>query len=350
MGTNVLSYIPGSPTRGKAWGMDPSGDIVGNEKVSTGQEAYFLAYGSTSGVTLPQVNPSDAYAIAYAVKDSSTVVGTEGVASSSAYGVIWTKTGSTWAAAALPGLGGTVLGVYPYPGAYAISSNGIITGSSVNTAGFQDAVTWTNSGSGWVVNDLITHVVTGDNVQNATGMATALAVNSSGVVVGNDNLANFPSISWYACVFQGGNAVTLGSFATTHNHMDSATGINDSGVVVGYADYGGTGTHAFIWDSVHGFRDMNTVYGPRVLIASPRVGPYILPPALTTTGTLPATAATDTGSLRRVRHPRLVARRRQRRRQGGHQRLDDRADGLQQDRRDELVHRRLQRRRQSRHQ
>ena len=107
VGTNVLSYIPGSPTRGKAWGMDPSGDIVGNEKVSSGQKAYFLAYGSTSGVTLPQVNSSDAYAIAYAAKDSSTVVGTEGVASSSAYGVIWTKTGSTWAVAALPGLGGT---------------------------------------------------------------------------------------------------------------------------------------------------------------------------------------------------------------------------------------------------
>ena len=45
-GTDVLSNIPGSPTRGKALPMDSSGDIVGNEKVSTGQLPYFLAYNS----------------------------------------------------------------------------------------------------------------------------------------------------------------------------------------------------------------------------------------------------------------------------------------------------------------
>ena len=41
VGTDVISYIPGSPTRGKAWAMDTSGDIVGNEKVSTGQSRLF---------------------------------------------------------------------------------------------------------------------------------------------------------------------------------------------------------------------------------------------------------------------------------------------------------------------
>jgi probable HAF family extracellular repeat protein len=127
---------------------------------------------------------------------------------------------------------------------------------------YQEPVTWTYSGSSWAATDLITRVPTGSNPQNATGEATVLAVNSGGVAVGNDNLSNFPSTSWYACVFQGGNAVTLGSFPNTQSELDSATGINDSGVVVGYAEYGSSGTHAFIWDSVHGFRDMNTVFGP----------------------------------------------------------------------------------------
>ena len=261
VGTDVISYIPGSPTRGKAWAMDTSGDIVGNEKVSTGQSAYFLASGSTLGVTLPILQgASNAWVVPYGMENPSTVVGVDGPTNGSGQAVMWTKTGWSWSAAALPNLAGG-----NYSQANAISSSGIVGGWSnyyLNTLQYQEPVTWTYSGSSWAATDLTTRVPTGSNPQNATGEATVLAVNSGGVAVGNDNLSNFPSTSWYACVFQGGNAVTLGSFPNTQSEMDSATGINDSGVVVGYSAYGTNGNHAFIWDSVNGFRDMNTVFGP----------------------------------------------------------------------------------------
>ena len=105
-GTNILSKIPGSPTRGHVFAMDSSGDVVGSEKMGSVQNPFFLASGSTSGVTLPMLNTGDTYNVAYGMKDSSTVVGIDGPAYTGTQGVIWTKTGSTWGAAALPGLGG----------------------------------------------------------------------------------------------------------------------------------------------------------------------------------------------------------------------------------------------------
>ena len=123
-------------------------------------------------------------------------------------------------------------------------------------------MTWTNNGSGWVATDLITRVITGSDVQNATGEATALAVNSSGVAVGQSNLANFPSIIWHAVEFSGGNAVNLGDLGYGGSASDEAQGINDSGVIVGTSETTAGNMDAFIWDSVHGMRDMNTVFGP----------------------------------------------------------------------------------------
>ena len=213
--------------------MDSSGDIVGNEKVSTGQLPYFLAYNSASGVTLPQITTSDTYTVAYGVQNSSTVVGIEGGAAPVTGGAIWTKSGSTWSAAALPGLGwaGSTT-ADSYCGAYAISSNGIIAGSALaTTSGMMTATEWTYNGSAWVATDLITHTLT----QNYSGLARATAVNDSGVAVGYSTYVTEPTspgVTQHAVIFQGGNPVSLGTLGNGNNN-DSANGINDSGVIVG---------------------------------------------------------------------------------------------------------------------
>ena len=270
-GTDILSDLSGVfPTvdKGKVWAIDSTGDVVGNARtapptapdyVST-QAAFFLASGSTSAVALPPLVSGDRWVVPYGIKDSLTVVGVDGSESNTTQAVIWNKTGPSWGISALPNLAGGL-----YSQANAINSAGIVAGWSnvfLNTEQYQDPVTWTNNGSGWVATDLITRVITGSDVQNATGEATALAVNSSGVAVGQSNLANFPSIIWHAVEFSGGNAVNLGDLGYGGSASDEAQGINDSGVIVGTSETTAGNMDAFIWDSVHGMRDMNTVFGP----------------------------------------------------------------------------------------
>ena len=231
-GTDVLSYIPGSPTRGKACAMDTSGDIVGNEKVSTGQLPYFLAYNSALGVTLPQVTTSDTYTVAYGVQNSLTVVGIEGPQPRLPTGRSCTKRGSTWSAAALPGLGWAGSTTATATAGPTHHFSGIIAGSALAaTSGMITATEWTYSGSGWVASDLITHTLT----QNYSGLARATAVNDSGVAVGYSTYVTEPSTpdaGQHAVIFQGGNPVSLGTLGNGNNN-DSANGINDSGVIVG---------------------------------------------------------------------------------------------------------------------
>ena len=64
--------------------------------------------------------------------------------------------------------------------ANAITNSGTIGGWATNLSGAQDAVTWTNRGSGWVANDLVNRSLT----QNTVGAAAAFAVNASGLAVG----------------------------------------------------------------------------------------------------------------------------------------------------------------------
>ena len=255
--TNILSKIPGSPTRGHVFAMDSSGDVVGSEKMGSVQNPFFLASGSTLGATLPMLNTGDTYNAAYGMQGSSTVVGIDGPAYTSTQGAVWTKTGSTWGSAALPGLPGGAAGMYT--GAYAISSAGI-AGSALTSGGTEDAVTWTLSGLTWTINDLVNH----SDPQNATGRSRALAINSSGAVVGWSMLANFPDTGQHAAYFSGGDAVNLAlPYTGSAARVDSANGINDNGVIVGTSLTGNntaSAYDAFIYDATNGVRDMNAVF------------------------------------------------------------------------------------------
>ena len=155
------------------------------------------------------------------------------------------------------------------------------------TSGMMTAVTWTNSSSGWVANDLITQTMT----QNFSGWAKAIAVNDSGVAVGESTYVNspsLPSVTVHAVIFQNGNPVTLGTFGDGNNN-DCANGINDSGVVVGQSSDSDGNPIAFIWDSVSGFRNMNAVYGPTGYNVIPSGRSRYNAVSMTTVGTLPVT-------------------------------------------------------------
>ena len=156
------------------------------------------------------------------------------------------------------------------------------------------AVTWTNSSSGWVANDLITQTMT----QNFSGWAKAIAVNDSGVAVGESTYVNspsLPSVTVHAVIFQNGNPVTLGTFGDGNNN-DCANGINDSGVVVGQSSDSDGNPIAFIWDSVSGFRNMNAVYGPTGYNVIPSGWSLYDAVSIDNRGDIAGDAETNTGS------------------------------------------------------
>ena len=274
-GTSVLGEIPGSPINGYGWGIDGAGDVVGSEHTTgpNAVHAFFLQAGGTTATVLPTLNSGDAWVAAFGVQNSSTVVGMDGSTfrGSGGQGVVWTNTGGTWGVQALPTLpggsfNGTGNGQSP---ATAINSAGIITGWCNDSNGNQNAVTWTNNGSAWTVNDLVNRNLP----QNAAGWAESLAANSYGLAVGVSQLGTGPSFSDYACLFSGGSAVLLGNFGGASGPAgmatDAATAINDSGVIVGYSDIKSTGQpDAFIWTptvlngtTITGtIQDMNTVF------------------------------------------------------------------------------------------
>ena len=110
-------------------------------------------------------------------------------------------------------------------------------GLTESNPGYQDAVTWTNTGSGWVVNDLVNRNV------YTTGAFVATAVNSAGVSVGYGFYGGIDvhDSSTPVEFTSNGIPIVLGNLGATGANgvypstYDSALGINDSGVVVGTA-------------------------------------------------------------------------------------------------------------------
>lgn len=77
-----------------------------------------------------------------------------------------------------------------------------------------------------------------------------MAVNSAGTVVGTGGQSAFVYDS---------TLHTLGTFGGTNSE---ALAINDSGQVVGDADTPFSGSHAFLYDAVHGMVDLNSLLKP----------------------------------------------------------------------------------------
>jgi probable HAF family extracellular repeat protein len=194
-------------------------------------------------------------------------VGYDGPTYTTGQAVVWTNTG-TWGVAALPTLAGAdTNGTEAKSYAYGINNSNIVAGFShilINTTQFTNAVTWTYNGSSWAVNDLINRSL----AENLTGRAWTQAVNSSGLAVGASMLASFPDVNQYAAYFSGGKAIKLSlPYTGPAGRVDTAWGINDSGVIVGSSATGDSTTaanHAFIYDNANGLRDMNTEFASMI--------------------------------------------------------------------------------------
>jgi probable HAF family extracellular repeat protein len=88
----------------------------------------------------------------------------------------------------------------------------------------------------------------GMNSSNSTGAA----INNSGVVAGAGNSSGLSE----AFVYQPGHGIEwLGSLGSG---MSVATGINDSGAVVGFSYNGADEQHAFLWTAGSGMQDLTT--------------------------------------------------------------------------------------------
>jgi probable HAF family extracellular repeat protein len=245
--------IPGAAENDEVRGIDGNGDLAGYARDSSlNFFPWFLPSGSGSATVLPKLSSSDTTVLAYGLNNSQQVVGVDGPQA-----VSWTQTGGTWGISPLPNLSGGTSSQ-----ADAVTNKGVVAGWSdtlLDGNQVEEAVTWTNSGSGWVVNDLVNRSVPANNVF----ASAALAANSSGVVVGTASLPGLPSSSVSAVMFSGGNVVPLGNLdANGVAPNDAALGINQSGVVVGYAITTSGAQDAFIYGlgGNDTMQDMNTAF------------------------------------------------------------------------------------------
>jgi hypothetical protein len=202
------------------------------------------------------------------MNNSRQIVGSEGSAvnwnltgdAGGGQATLWTQTAGTWGVSVLPGLASGSYGA----GAN-ISNSGMIVGWSNTTAGslsesnegYQNAVYWTNTGSGWQVTNLVNRSV------YTLGAFCATAVNDSGTIVGwgafgginpeNDN----QWVEWNSS----GQMTQLGTLGYSAPN-DVPLGINDHGVIVGNAVNTSDTEVACIYGygGNNGMQNMNTVF------------------------------------------------------------------------------------------
>jgi probable HAF family extracellular repeat protein len=271
--TSIGSDIAGA-TYSTTTAIDSKGDVAGVSYSSgTLYSAFYLPAGGTSATILPNLiggTGTYAYSNAYGINSAGQIVGYSNATDGNFHAAVWTNTGGTW--------GVTDLGASGYAScADAINANGMVAGEWTATSGtaYEDAATWTYSGSAWVLHDLINRSLNA----YATGSSYACAINDNGVAVGGGTLASFPSLYSYAWKFNGdGTATWLGSLTSPSGGTivnepfpmsqvaasDCALGINDSDVIVGQSSTAQNSgmTHAFIYgyNGNNTMQDMNTVF------------------------------------------------------------------------------------------
>jgi len=169
-----------------------------------------------------------AISTAFAVNDSGKVVGAANTSAGFSHAFLYDDTMHDL---------GTLGGNRSF--AYGINNNGLVVGAA-DIAGNQRQHAFFYDGT---MHDLAT-------LLNISGDSKAVAVNSAGTVVGTGGQSAFVYDS---------TLHTLGTFGGTNSE---ALAINDSGQVVGDADTPFSGSHAFLYDAVHGMVDLNSLLKP----------------------------------------------------------------------------------------
>jgi probable HAF family extracellular repeat protein len=186
-----LGVIDGSAT---GYAINSSGTVAGWAQNPSGGQQAFIS--TPSGLQALSSGPYESYA--YGINNSGTVVGTTYDASGQAHGTIWSASGTT------------VLGAGSY--AMAINAAGEVVGG--------------NGQAFAMANGQVQTLATVPGVN----WSAAYAINNGGTIVGDGQLANgtFRGIIWNP----DGSTAMLGTFGGSSSQ---ATGVNDSGQVVGFA-------------------------------------------------------------------------------------------------------------------
>jgi len=215
-------------------GLNNQGQVVGSyyTSVSPWSRAFIFEKGH---ITLLDF-PAGADAQANGINDAGQIVGRVNFHDGSRHPYLWTHQKPS----ELPTLGGK------YGEAHAINAAGVIVGECSLADGSLHAVIWEQG----KVHDIHPSGFKGSE---------AMGINDKGQIVGNVTLENGRR---HACVWTDGKVSDLGSLGGKNSE---AKGINSTGQVIGRADIGEKVTgynevpHAFIWDTKHGLRDLNTL-------------------------------------------------------------------------------------------
>ena len=205
-----------------------------------GPSAYVWVNGS--GAALPRIT-NGAISYARGINDANQIVGES--QTNSGYGAAFPVTwvGGQISLLAVPQgvTGGST---------NAINASGTIAGSvytvdASNTIVSGSALVWANSGS------------IPQALPSNAAVSFATAINNSGEVAG--------MAGNHAALWREGSFIDLGTLAGYS--ISEALAINDSGVVVGRSEgilpgTAGSQTTAFIWDSTHGMRNLNSLIDP----------------------------------------------------------------------------------------
>jgi probable HAF family extracellular repeat protein len=252
-GTMTNLGILAGDTDSAATGINDSGQIVGY----SGTTSTFANYNGVpnpgyngtaflySGGTMTDLSTSvgGTSSAATGINNSGQVVGYSTASSGESYAFLYSG-------GAVTNLGflGSESGVYSSSLAFGINSSGqVVGGSSTNDAGriaFSYSVgTMTNLGS-----------LPGPNV---SGGSAATAINSSGLIVGGSGLPGVAN----AFLYSNGTLTNLGTLGGT-NPNSLATGINDSGEIVGYSGtgFGALGPSQAFVDLSGTMQSLNSLY------------------------------------------------------------------------------------------
>jgi probable HAF family extracellular repeat protein len=238
----ILGSVPGA-TGGGAYSINNSDQAAGIEVVAGNQLAVIWNNGTPTLLQSPGSQYNQTFA--FSINDAGQVVG-------QAVGQVG---GSVVAVATeWNGLTPTVLGLVPgytIGEAYGINNNGVVVGKLCCDIQEPEAVIWANGTA-----SLLPRLKPVYGAHGAVASGTALAINNSGVIVGQ--AAPAASLG-HAAAWSSGTVTDLGTLG--NGSRSSATAVDAQGIIVGEsATVDASEPHAAIWSRIGAeIEDLNTL-------------------------------------------------------------------------------------------
>ena len=233
-----LGFLAGGDDS-EAYGVNSSGVVVGQSDGPATPYSGFV-YDGGSMTDLPEPS-GQSWSLASDINDSGVIAGKSG-----SVGVRWSKSGSVWSVAATL----TVSGRNEAAGA-GINAAGDCVGDSYHPGAGYRAIHWApGSTSGTVL----------PYAGGSGSWELAFDINNDAdTVVGYSISGGIDRAAVWTHDGANWSGSLLGNLGGA---MSQARAVNNSGVIVGYSEIAAGGEHAFIYDSVNGLVDLNTLINP----------------------------------------------------------------------------------------